>query len=379
MAIGGLIKKAVSSLVSKKAKEKSKDMARIAFNIIKGVLIKSVTMFSFPILIIALIIIVLASIVIPTIDELKSGSSSSLLPTDDNYIVKTDEEGAAPAVSLSQLEDGIKEWLKSHKSMKENALKVAPALINAQNQYKVNAVFLLAVARVECGIGANSKHGYNWWSFGIQDGYSFDSPEDCVNSAANGIANGSYYFTKGIYTVNEIGEVYCPDSDVPGQSKPWQKNVRNYMTDLYEAMGITTTSGITGDGDILNTAKKLMDYAREHNMKYNNNVGKNIPLDTSHIIDCSSYVSWVLYECGYERFKGPQKSSSYFLSNSMKWQQVKESELQPGDILAYGGHVEIYAGNNQIYSAGSDRAIQREQPYKRTRKFQKAFRPPGNK
>lgn len=377
MAIGGLIKKAVSSLASKKAREKAKNGLKVMLKIMRKTMMKFVGIVTLPILIIIIILLIISSIVIPTIDGLLEGSSS-LLPTDDNYIVKTDEEGAAPTVSLSQLEEGIKEWLKSYKAMRENALKVAPALIDAQDEYKVNAVFMLGVARAECAIGTNSKHGYNWWSFGVHDGYSYDSPEECVDTAADGIANGSYYFKEERYTVTEIAERYCPDSEVPGQEKQWSENVRNFMTELYNAMGITTSSGITGNGDILDTAKECITYAKNHNMKYDMSFGKSIPLDNSKYIDCSSYVSWVLYECGYEQFKGAQKSSSYFLSNSMKWQEVKESELQGGDILAYSGHVEIYAGNNQIYNAGSDRAIQREQPYGRSRSFQKAFRPPGN-
>lgn len=378
--MGGFFKKALSSITSKKAKEKGFKSLKVMLNITKRAVLQTIGTVMLPIIIIILILVTIASIVIPSMDEFANNvDASQLLPTDDNYIVKTDEEGAAPAVSKAQLDKGINVWLKSYSGMRKNALEVSSALVSAQDKYKVNAVFMLAIARVECGIGTNSKHGYNWWSFGIQSGYNYNSPDACVNSAANGIANGSYYFTQGKYTVNEIGEVYCPDSDIAGQSQPWQENVRNYMTDLYTAMGITPTSSAGAvQGDIISKAKEIMEYAQSKNMTYSCSSSKSIPgLKNGKYIDCSSYVSWVLYESGYTEFKGPQHSSSTFNSNTMKWKSVKESELKAGDILVYSGHVEIYAGNNQIYNAGSNRALRKKQPLKRTRKFEKALRPPS--
>lgn len=374
MALGGMIKKAVGSFAGKKIKEKAGNAMKIVLNTVKRVMLKAMRKIMLPTLVIVLVYLLLSSIVIPTI--LTDVNASGLLPLDDNYIVKTDEEGAAPAVSKSQLDEGIKIWLKSYKGMRDNALKVSSALISAQDKYKVNAVFMLAVARQECGIGTNSKHGYNWWSFGVNAGYSYDSPEDCVDTAANGIANGSYYFTKGRYTVNEIGEVYCPDSDIPGQSGPWQEAVRTNMTDLYAAMGITPTTLGGSQGDILGKAKEIIEYARSHGFTYGA-PGKGIPeLKNGKKLDCSSYVSWVLYECGYTQFKGHQHTSSEFYNNTMKWQTVKEKDLQPGDILAYNGHVEIYAGSGKIYNAGSTSAIKKDQPYKKSRSFERAVRPP---
>ena len=50
--------------------------------------------------------------------------------------------------------------------------------------------------------------------------------------------------------------------------------------------------------------------------------------------------------------------SGYFYNNSKGWKEVSISEMQPGDILCYNGHVEIYAGNGRVYSCGSDEKIQ---------------------
>ena len=54
-----------------------------------------------------------------------------------------------------------------------------------------------------------------------------------------------------------------------------------------------------------------------------------------------------------------------------------ESELKPGDILSYNGHVEIYAGDGKIYNAGSGDAIRDAAPSNVYRGFEKAYRAPN--
>lgn len=378
MALGGMIKKALGNLASKKMKEKAGQAMKMVLKTAKRVMLK--VLFAhmlLPVLIIVLILVILSSIVKPTV-LIEASESSGLLPLDDNYIVKTDEEGAAPAVSKAQLDEGIKIWLKPHKQMQENALRVSSAVIQAQEKHKVNGVFLIAIGRAESGIGTNSKHGANWWSLGLQNGASYSTPEACVEAAADEIENGKYYFTRQLYTVDEIGHQYCPDYDNPGQEAKWKEEIKGYMTELYEAMGITPTASAGSQGDILTNAKEIIEYARKHNFTYGA-PGRDIPdIRNGKLLDCSSYVSWVLYESGYKEFKGHQHTSRDFLKNDMKWETVKEKDLQPGDILAYSGHVEIYAGNGKIYNAGSTKAIRRsDQPYKKTRSFEKAVRPPN--
>ena len=53
-----------------------------------------------------------------------------------------------------------------------------------------------------------------------------------------------------------------------------------------------------------------------------------------------------------------QWNSGEFYSNPKNWQVVSTDDMQPGDILCYDGHVEIYAGNNRVYGCGWDGAIQ---------------------
>lgn len=133
-----------------------------------------------------------------------------------------------------------------------------------------------------------------------------------------------------------------------------------------------TGSNTLLNGDILEVAKQLHDYVRDNRFTYGSHYNiKDLGSGTeSKVIDCSAYVSWVLYELGYQEF-GTQKSSSWFKSNGQKlcdkygWQMitpVNSSTLQPGDILVVyesGGshHVEIYAGNGRSYSCGSNSSI----------------------
>ena len=102
--MGGFFKKALSSITSKKAKEKGLKSLKVMVNITKRAVLQTIGTVMLPIIIIILILVTIASIVIPSMDEFANNvDASQLLPTDDNYIVKTDEEGAAPAVSKAQL------------------------------------------------------------------------------------------------------------------------------------------------------------------------------------------------------------------------------------------------------------------------------------
>ena len=42
------------------------------------------------------------------------------------------------------------------------------------------------------------------------------------------------------------------------------------------------------------------------------------------------------------------------------WEVISKDKVEPGDILCYSGHVEIYAGNGRVYNMGSNNAINSE-------------------
>lgn len=95
---------------------------------------------------------------------------------------------------------------------------------------------------------------------------------------------------------------------------------------------------------------------------YNANIYNDIPITNSYC-DCSSYVSWVLYEYGYEDFKGKQNKTWNFYRKDWKkkygWTVIKvkggenvTNKVKKGDILVrightrkgtYEGHIDIVA------------------------------------
>lgn len=116
--------------------------------------------------------------------------------------------------------------------------------------------------------------------------------------------------------------------------------------------------------DFLEVAKKCHDYIRKENYTYIQ--GTTIPADKNNVkgIDCSAYVTWVLYEYGYTELKGWQKSTLWYMdTNTMKkmgWTVKSATQAQAGDIVVNNEHMEIYAGDGKFYNAGCTEAIRKE-------------------
>ena len=163
-----------------------------------------------------------------------------------DYIVKTDENNAAPIVNdKAKLEKGLKKWLKTSSAQKNNALSVLDVVLDCQKKYKVNAVFMYAFLRYETGIGtANTEYvneDNNWGSWDV--GEKFESPKENIETMARNIKNGDYYFTKGNISVKQIGAIYCPNnSDRPTQGDDWIKQVQTFMSELYSCMDVEVQS-----------------------------------------------------------------------------------------------------------------------------------------
>ena len=132
-----------------------------------------------------------------------------------------------------------------------------------------------------------------------------------------------------------------------------------FKTGYYDSIGKWCSQ--SGTGNIVEKAVECHRYLRTNGYYYAQ-AGVNIPITGSgRTIDCSSFVSWVLYEAGYTELEGYQQTSYTFLANKWGWQELSVSEAQPGDLLVYSAHVEIVAGDAGdrflVYNCGSNNSI----------------------
>ena len=250
-----------------------------------------------------------------------------------DYIVDTTKSG--DDIVITDIETLKTAFAGSGGAGSSNLVQYADAFLEFQETYHVNAVFAAAVTTIECGAGTNLQIGGNNW-FSISDGNGgwrqYDSPRGAIEDFYKLIANGSYYFQAGKYTVKEIGNVYCVDADAPGG---WIDNVITYMTNMFNAAGISTSSEATTDiGEkVVEAAKSKIGCAYVH--------GAAGP-DT---FDCSGLTMWCYQQVGISI---PHNDTAQ--KNAAK-KVVPVSEARVGDILWNSGHVGIYIGDGKFIHA----------------------------
>lgn len=170
---------------------------------------------------------------------------------------------------------------------------------------------------------------------------------------------------------------FCWSFERPGEPR---LDVRTQKAREYynQYQGMTMPSG----GIIIQIADTIHKYMEENSytycVHYNNSLeecgkyGKSCGLSTTFEASkqnkktcCATYVSWVLQEAGHiteiEYKNGANDLKNLLISKG--WTQIYSvSELQPGDVLYYNGHIEIYAGDGTVYNAGSGNAIRGSSP-----------------
>lgn len=165
----------------------------------------------------------------------------------------------------------------------------------------------------------------------------------------NGAGGYSHFFVTGVY----------PDRE----EYTWRLFHEGIYT-LADGTVITSGPSIGIGGPVVEKAIECHKYLRENGFSYNMEHGKTIPEffeSPAKHVDCSTYVSWVLYMAGYNSFAGWQETS--FRSNHHELVEVSSSDIQPGDVLVYSSHVEIAAkveGGTvtRVYNCGSDYSLQ---------------------
>lgn len=129
-------------------------------------------------------------------------------------------------------------------------------------------------------------------------------------------------------------------------------------------------------GEILEKAYELHKHMEDNKYKYYTDTNVALPTTVEKAwatpsTCCATYVSWVLYECGYDIASNIHYAPTLYDFYKNIFISVTYDELQPGDIVFMTsgssgggiGHVQIYAGDGQWYNAGSTSAIQRTNPY----------------
>lgn len=185
----------------------------------------------------------------------------------------------------------------------------------------------------KCAIGFMTPKAYysqTWIKTGIEEGrvvYLFNDEDESHNNASDEETHN--FFTK-----------------------------KTVQTELAKYQSSGSSDGTVNGGTVVQNAVKIHKQVRTSGKySYNNGSNKPVPVNPPYI-DCSSYVSWVMYESGFKDFKGGQKTSSTFASNPWGWEVVSKNNAKAGDILVYSGHVEIYTGKgNLVYNMGSNNAI----------------------
>lgn len=261
-------------------------------------------------------------------------SSSSL-------IVKTDISGAAPTVEKSKLESGIKNWVSGEQQA--NALSVLDKVIEIEENYKVNAVFIYALLQQESGIGTADSTWVaenNWTSLTALGHRYYETPQENLDKFVTSTICGSYYFNVGRYSVHQIGEVYCADPPPP----VWADGVVEKMLALYHSCGLEVELG-NGNSEVIDVALSKLGSPYVW--------GNKGPTS----FDCSGFVYWCFKQIG---ISVPASTSAYSSYRGTA-NEISLSEIQPGDILhrfagelgKETGHVAIYLGNGEyIHAAG---------------------------
>lgn len=353
-------------------------------------------------LIIALIVIVsfILLITIITVVYLKENESNldtdeSLKTIGNNFVVNTSVSDAKLIITdRNVLIDAINS-LGISQDAKTNLISQVDTFLNIQNIYHVNAVFCAAVPIVESSAGTAwdliSPVTNNWVSIkGTKGGGYVDIKgtswnvysnfgESSMDMAELMLKDGMPYFDAGNNTVSTIAEHYCPGGD-------WDKQVIDYMTQIYEAAGIEVSSiSITGNA-IVDTAAELYMQMYVEDWGYNQSchANANLILENNYcekwngghyhtkLTDCSSFVCRVLQRLGYNISLTTAglvnfDPSAYGLDGICEvihynGRSVDANFFKPGDIVVgrWGdsGHVNIVGavqnGYTYVYDAGAE-------------------------
>lgn len=124
----------------------------------------------------------------------------------------------------------LKEYLNNYSGLRD--FQLAETLIEIENKYDINALFLLAIIRIESGNGKSDLaiHNNNLGSIISATSFtSFTSKSECVWYMAELLVdkylneNGEWY--GGGYTVRDVNKYYC-------ETASWYKHIEYMMEEI---------------------------------------------------------------------------------------------------------------------------------------------------
>lgn len=302
------------------------------------------------------------------------------------------------------------DWLMANVFTEENINKI----ITAQNQYHVSAVFALAVATIEQNMGLSETilafpPNYNIFSIkgsktgGVEyqsDGVYWKKYSDYGNAFEGFfrlIAENGPYFRDGKYTVMQIAPTYCNAAWGNSVSKMIYDIMQYYTGSWETSFGMIKFTLTGGNDQFAQAAENCMNWLNTYKNSFSYGSSVKVPpykddygAPRCSSMDCSGYVSWVIYEYGKANGiealeKVGRWSTSNFKSLGDAIKKGKDyagvakyfelvatradmpggsiskvaDRLQAGDIILYkegsGHHVEILkeTGSTKVYTCGS--------------------------
>lgn len=217
------------------------------------------------------------------------------------------------------------------------------------------------------------------------------------------------YFSAGKYTIGTIGPTYCNGGSWVQGVTQIALEIMKYYTGSWSGLPPQIAFDIGSSADLIEDMKRCMEYCQAYEFTYamgtfdapsyralNSDGTWGTPRDTH--IDCSGYVSWVLYE--WAKANGYDDLMNYFYNRKdtgtyedigdavlkgnyngickyfrVVWkrgQTYDKNVVLPGDIIVYregsAHHVAMVAEDYKLYDAGCTDAIQDSPTYTYTRR-----------
>lgn len=176
-----------------------------------------------------------------------------------------------------------------------------------------------------------------------------------------GQSNNEKIYSESMYTTYMNEPTMSAGKVLPGLVNRRKSEWKLFTTGYADTIDVQWSDNMTTEGDIVSVATRIHQYIRENQYAYScsENVsngyvntctkngtsafGKSLNANTikewynMRCIDCSAYVSWVLYESGIDI--GRQRSTFFYNGNytsytQYNWKKITDwNDLQPGDIL----------------------------------------------